>query len=61
MEFVNSNQLFKRPDVLSIRAPLNEENHHVIIKRTIEMMKTGVWIINTSRGDLINENAHAMD
>lgn len=57
VEFVNSAQLFKRSDVLSIHAPLNEETHHIINEGAIEMMKTGVYIINTSRSGLIDENA----
>lgn len=57
VEFVNSDQLFKWSDVVSIHAPLNEETHHIINEGAIEMMKTGVYIINTSRGGLIDENA----
>lgn len=57
VEFVNLAQLFKRSDVLSIHAPLNEETHHIINEGAIEMMKTGVYIINTSRSGLIDENA----
>lgn len=57
VEFVNLAQLFKRSDVLSIHAPLNEETHNIINEGAIEMMKTGVYIINTSRSGLIDENA----
>jgi len=57
VEFVNLDQLFKRSDVLSIHAPLNKETHHIINEGAIEIMKTGVYIINTSRGGLIDENA----
>lgn len=57
VEFVNSAQLFMRSDVLSIHAPLNEETHHIINEGAIEMMKNGIYIINTSRSGLIDENA----
>ena len=57
VEFVNSAQLFKWSDVLSIHAPLNEETHHIINEGAIEMMKNGIYIINTSRSALIDENS----
>ena len=57
VEFVELEQLLKQSDVISIHAPLNEQTRHIINKESIEMMKDGVFIINTSRGGLINENA----
>ncbi len=57
VEFVKLEQLLKQSDVISIHAPLNEQTRHIIDKESIEMMKDGVFIINTSRGGLINENA----
>jgi len=57
VEFVNSAQLFKRSDVLSIHAPLNKKTYHLINEEAIEIMKTGIYIINTSRGGVIDENA----
>lgn len=57
VEFVKLEQLLKQSDVISIHAPLNKQTRHIINERAIEMMKNGVYIINTSRGGLIDENA----
>jgi len=57
VEFVKLEQLLKQADVISIHAPLNEQTRYIINKEAIEMMKDGVFIINTSRGGLIDENA----
>lgn len=57
VKFVKLEQLLKQSDVISIHAPLNEQTRHIINIESILMMKDGVFIINTSRGGLIDENA----
>ncbi|MFW6174027.1 MAG: C-terminal binding protein [Elusimicrobiota bacterium] len=57
IEFVSFEQLLKNSDVLSVHAPLNEETYHLINQKVIENMKKGIFIINTSRGGLIDEQA----
>ena len=44
-------------DIVSIHAPYNKENHHLINKEKIEKMKKGVYVINTARGELIDTDA----
>jgi D-lactate dehydrogenase len=44
-------------DVISLHSPLTEQTHNVINGATIEMMKTGAMLINTSRGGLIDTKA----
>ena len=39
--------------------PLTEETHHFINAETINLMKPGAVLINTSRGGLVDENALA--
>lgn len=41
-------------DIISLHCPLNENTHYMINEKTIATMKTGVALINTSRGRLIN-------
>lgn len=41
-------------DIVSLHCPLTPETHHLITDKTIEEMKDGVMIINTSRGALVN-------
>lgn len=52
---VNLDQLFKESDVISLHCPLFPETEGMINKENIEKMKDGVYIINDSRGQLINE------
>jgi D-lactate dehydrogenase len=44
-------------DIISLHSPLNEQTHNLINKDTIDMMKTGVMLINTSRGGLVDTKA----
>ena len=54
IEYVELEELYKRSDFISLHCPLTEENTHMINKKSMELMKKGVGIINTSRGGLIN-------
>ncbi len=56
-EYVELEELWKRSDIISFHCPLTEENHHMVNKDTIAMMKKGVVLINTSRGALIDAEA----
>lgn len=55
--FVSLDTLLSTSDVISLHAPLNPDSYHMINSKTIERMKDGVIILNTSRGSLIDENA----
>ena len=52
---VTLDEILKKSDVISLHLPLTEETDQLINKKTIELMKRNVIIINTSRGNLINE------
>jgi D-lactate dehydrogenase len=49
-------EVFKESDIISLHCPLTPENHYLINKESLDKMKDGVTIINTSRGNLINTN-----
>ncbi|MEL7647252.1 MAG: C-terminal binding protein [Sedimentibacter sp.] len=51
---VSLEKLYKESDIISIHVPLTDETKHLINKDTIEKMKDGVIIINTSRGPIIS-------
>lgn len=53
-EYVDLERLCKESDVISLHCPLTEQTEHMINKDSIALMKKGVYIINTSRGKLIN-------
>ncbi|MBI2284879.1 MAG: 2-hydroxyacid dehydrogenase [Bacteroidetes bacterium] len=44
-------------DIISLHCPLNEQTRYLINTTTIEMMKPGAMLINTSRGGLIDTKA----
>lgn len=46
--------ILKASDVISLHCPLTPETHHVIDTEAFLLMKTGVMLINTSRGALIH-------
>ena len=55
--YVELDSLFKNSDVISLHCPLTDETQHIINSEAIEQMKKGVFIINTSRGSLIDTEA----
>ncbi|MDF2865462.1 MAG: 2-hydroxyacid dehydrogenase [Clostridia bacterium] len=55
-KYVSLDELFKNSDIISLHCPLTKETNNIINKQSIEKMKDGVYIINTSRGKLINTN-----
>jgi len=54
VEYMDVDELFKKADVISLHCPQTPETHHLINKNTLSLMKDGVYIINTSRGGLVN-------
>ncbi len=55
--WVKQEELFAQADVISLHAPLTAETREVVNDRTLASMKKGVFLINTARGALINEQA----
>ena len=54
LDYVSLPELFAQSDVISLHCPLTEETFHMINDETVEQMKPGVVIVNTSRGALID-------
>lgn len=55
IRYVSLDELFAASDVITLHCALTDENRELINRTAIEKMKTGVVIINTSRGQLLNE------
>lgn len=53
---------FAAADAITLHCPLTPETHHFINANTLKLMKPGAVLINTGRGDLVNEVAlvHAL-
>jgi D-3-phosphoglycerate dehydrogenase / 2-oxoglutarate reductase len=57
IEFVSLETLLSRADIVSIHAPLTPETRHLLNNERFDLMKDGVIVINSSRGELIEEKA----
>ena len=53
---MNKEDLLKNSDIVSIHVVLNEKYKDLITKKELNMMKKTAFLINTSRGQIINEN-----
>lgn len=56
-EYVSVQELMERSDVISLHCPLTSETKHLVNAQTIANMKDGVYLVNTSRGALIDTDA----
>jgi len=55
--YVSLEEMWRKADVITLHAPLTDENYHMINGETIARMKDGVMIVNTARGGLIDSEA----
>lgn len=53
----NVDDVLKEADIISLHVPLMDSTYHLINKDKIALMKNGSYIINTSRGPVIEEKA----
>lgn len=53
--FVNEGELFEKSDFVSLHCPLNEHNKEFVNAELLSKMKPSAYLINTSRGGLVNE------
>lgn len=60
-KYVSFDELLSTCDILSIHVPLSSRTTHLIGAAEIAKMKTGVVIINTARGAIINEAVMAAE
>lgn len=54
-KYVDMDKLLEESDYLSLHSPLNTETYHLINQSTLRRMKKNSYIINTARGQIINE------
>jgi D-3-phosphoglycerate dehydrogenase len=50
-------ELLPRSDFVSVHCPLTEDTYHLLDSTAFELMKHGVFVVNTSRGPIIEEAA----
>lgn len=57
VEYMSFDDLLTRSHVVTLHLPLTPESHHLLNADTIARMKPGAYIVNTSRGKLIDTTA----
>ncbi|MGM0509300.1 MAG: D-2-hydroxyacid dehydrogenase, partial [Fusobacteriota bacterium] len=53
---VSFNKVLKESDILTIHTPLTDETFDMISKKEFEIMKNDAILINTARGNIVNED-----
>jgi len=59
IELVDHETLFRTSDFVTIHTPLNDETRHMANAKTIGWMKPTAYLINTSRGPMVDHDALA--
>lgn len=57
VRYVGLEELLAKADFISLHCPLTPQTRYMINRKTISMMKKGVYLVNTSRGGLIDTKA----
>lgn len=57
IDYVSFEELCRKSDIISLHCPLTQSTYHMIDRRAMRLMKDGVYIINTSRGALVDSEA----
>lgn len=57
LDYVELDTLLRESDVISLHCPLTPDTRHILNRDAFSKMKQGVFILNTSRGALIDSEA----
>lgn len=57
LRYTSLNDLYQQSDIISLHCPLTPATHHLINPAALEKMKSGVMLINTGRGGLVDAKA----
>jgi len=55
VKYVSENSLYKNSDIISLHVPYNKDTHHLMNSKIFRKMKETSFLINTSRGKIVNE------
>jgi phosphoglycerate dehydrogenase-like enzyme len=57
VRLVDFDSLLREADFLCVNCPLTPETHHLVDARALSLMKPNAYLINTSRGPIVDEQA----
>lgn len=57
VRYVDLDELFARSQAISLHCPLTPQTYHLVNEQSLARMRDGVFLINTSRGALIDTEA----
>ena len=57
LRYVSLHELYASADIISLHCPLTPQSRHLINAQSLAQMKSGVMLINTSRGALVDTKA----
>jgi D-3-phosphoglycerate dehydrogenase / 2-oxoglutarate reductase len=56
IKLVEFDELFKQCDILCVHVSFSDDNRHLVGEKEIKSMKKGSFVINLSRGGVVDEN-----
>ena len=57
--FVTKDELFREADIVTVHMVLGKRSHGIVGAAELALMKPDAWLVNTSRGPLVDEDALA--
>ena len=54
---VTFEQLIRESEILCVHVSYSEDNRHLVGKREIDSMRKGAYLVNLSRGEVVDEDA----
>jgi len=57
IEWVDKEALFREADYITVHTPLNHETRHIVDAQALGLMKPTAWLVNTSRGGMVDIQA----
>lgn len=57
VELAALEDVFRQADAISIHVPYTEQTHHMVNREALAMMKPTAVLVNTSRGNIVDEDA----
>ena len=53
--FTDKDEIYRNADLVSLHVPLSKETYNLVRREQLSWMKNSAYIINTSRGGIVNE------